>query len=72
MVQPEEINYEIIIRHNVVTGHTDIEGGGRSMAVVIGMLEWAKRELLQAEGQRRFLEAEKNRSRLHIPGGPLG
>jgi len=69
--EAEEINYEITIGDNVVTDHADIDGGALILAVVLGMLDWAKRELLRTDAENRLAERMRNMPSVLVPRGPL-
>lgn len=71
-VPQDELEYVIVLRHNVLTKKTEIEGLGRNFILEWGMLEWAIQKLKRLDLQAEMAARAENAPRIVPAGGPLG
>ena len=71
-VPQDELEYLIVLRHNVLTKETTIEGLGRNFIVELGMLEWAIVRLKRADAENQMAERLRNQPRILGTTGPFG
>lgn len=62
----------IVIRHNVLTKRTDIEGIGKNFIVALGMLKYAEIRLRRLDAETELAARMQNAPRIVKAGGPLG
>ena len=70
-IRQEVVEFELVIRHNVLSGTFEVEGHSKNRLVALGMLELAK-QLINREGMKQAMLDDMANSPLVLPGrGPL-
>jgi hypothetical protein len=66
-IPQEAVEFELVIRHNVLTGEFEVEGHSKNRLVALGMLELAK-QLINREGMKQAMLDDMANSPLVVPG----
>ena len=66
-----ELDYELVIKFNVLTHKFELRGFDKDPLVALGMLEFAKHELQRTVAKNELLDEMANAPRLVGARGPL-
>lgn len=69
-VPQSELEYEIVIHHNVLTKTFTVDGVGRNFLLEIGMLEYAIQQMKRADMQSQLARQMAEGPRIVRPGIP--
>jgi hypothetical protein len=70
-IEQEQVQFELVITHNVLSGTFEVSGHGQNRLVALGMLEYAKQLINHENAKQAMLDAMKNAPRVALPGGRL-
>lgn len=66
---PEDVSeFQLVIRHNTVTGAFSCEGSSKNRLVSLGMLEYARQLINRQNMKQVMLDEMKNAPRIAGPG----